>query len=233
MDTELPLLDVSQLACTRNERCLFEQLTFSVQSGQMLQIAGPNGAGKSSLLRLLAGLARPDDGEVRWQRQPLADCLETYRRDLVYLGHQPGVKGELTPLESLTFYAPWTDESDRYAILETVGLVGHEDIPAAQLSAGQQRRIALARLFAASQLPEPPKLWILDEPLTAIDKQGVAELEHCFLRHIHQGGAIVLTTHQDLGFAGDHCRVLNLSQYVPAPAAMYLPADQYPEAAGA
>ncbi|SMB43001.1 heme exporter subunit; ATP-binding component of ABC superfamily [Serratia proteamaculans] len=190
------MLEAKNLSCVRDERTLFSALSFTVKPGDIIQVEGPNGAGKTSLLRILAGLARPEGGEVCWCGQNTLRHRERYHQDLLFLGHQPGIKTQLTPFENLQFYQAVRTTPDRQAIwqaLEQVGLVGYEDLPVAQLSAGQQRRVALARLW----LSDCP-LWILDEPLTAIDKQGVAELISLFEQHAQQGGMVLLTTHQDL-----------------------------------
>lgn len=190
------MLEAKSLSCVRDERILFSELSFTVKPGEIIQVEGPNGAGKTSLLRILAGLAQPESGEVCWRGQNTLRHRENYYQDLLFLGHQPGIKTMLTPFENLQFYQAVRAAPDRQAIwwaLEQVGLVGYEDLPVAQLSAGQQRRVALARLW----LSECP-LWILDEPLTAIDKQGVAELISLFEQHAQQGGMVLLTTHQDL-----------------------------------
>ncbi|HCV67282.1 MAG TPA: heme ABC transporter ATP-binding protein CcmA [Serratia sp.] len=190
------MLEAKNLSCVRDERTLFSGLSFTVKPGDIIQVEGPNGAGKTSLLRILAGLARPEGGEVCWHGKNTLRHRERYYQDLLFLGHQPGIKAQLTPFENLHFYQAVRTTPDRQAIwqaLEQVGLVGYEDLPVAQLSAGQQRRVALARLW----LSDCP-LWILDEPLTAIDKQGVAELISLFEQHAQQGGMVLLTTHQDL-----------------------------------
>ncbi|MFI8416774.1 cytochrome c biogenesis heme-transporting ATPase CcmA [Serratia sp. NPDC078593] len=190
------MLEAKNLSCVRDERTLFSALSFSVEPGEIVQVEGPNGAGKTSLLRIVTGLARPACGEVLWRGQNTLRCREQYHGDLLYLGHQPGINALLTPFENLQFYQATRGATGRQSIwqaLEKVDLVGYEEIPVAQLSAGQQRRVALARLWL-SQSP----LWILDEPLTAIDKQGVGELISLFEQHAQQGGMIVLTTHQDL-----------------------------------
>ncbi len=193
------MLEAKSLSCVREDRLLFEGLNLTVQPGQIIQVEGPNGVGKTSLFRLLVGLMSPYHGQVLWQGQAIADDRETYQQNLLYLGHHSGVKPELSALENLYFYQQMFEpdfQGDLYAILTQVGLVGLEDIPAAQLSAGQQRRVALARLWISTA-----KLWILDEPFTAIDKGGVKVLEQLFLRHAEQGGMILLTTHQDLNLS--------------------------------
>lgn len=194
------MLEVINLSCVRDERTLFHGLSFHVQPGDIVQIEGPNGAGKTSLLRLLAGLSRAEEGEVMWQSQPIGQQREIWHQNLLYLGHQPGVKPVLSPLENLNFWHGDRDEETIFDALEQVNLLGYEEVPVAQLSAGQQRRVALARLWLS-----PAKIWILDEPLTAIDKGGVEKLMARFAEHADNGGAVVLTTHQDL--PGDSQRV--------------------------
>ncbi|EKO3384032.1 cytochrome c biogenesis heme-transporting ATPase CcmA [Vibrio fluvialis] len=191
------MLEVKNLTAIRDERVLFEGLSFTIQSGELVQIEGRNGTGKTTLLRIVTGLGDRDDGEIHWNNVNIEADRDSYHQELLFLGHQTGVKRELTALENLRFYqavhAAGTQEEDLYQALTQVGLAGREDVPVGQLSAGQQRRVALARLWLSRQ-----KLWILDEPLTAIDKQGVKVLEALFLQHAEQGGIVVLTTHQDM-----------------------------------
>ncbi|ADU70099.1 cytochrome c biogenesis heme-transporting ATPase CcmA [Pantoea sp. At-9b] len=187
------MLEVINLSCVRDERTLFNGLSFAVEPGDIVQIEGPNGAGKTSLLRLLAGLSRAEEGEVLWQAQPIRQQREIWHQNLLYLGHQPGVKSVLSPLENLHFWHGESHSDAIFAALEQVDLLGYEEVPVAQLSAGQQRRVALARLWLS-----PAVLWILDEPLTAIDKAGVEKLMTRFAQHADNGGAVILTTHQDL-----------------------------------
>ena len=165
-------LQLEQLACQRGDRVLFTDLSLQFQSGDFVQIEGHNGIGKTSLLRILAGLAQPVEGKVRWNSDEITKQREEYHNQLLYLGHHSGVKPELTAWENLKFYQQISQSQQGtdilWGVLEKVGLLGREDLPAAQLSAGQQKRIALARLW----ISEAP-LWILDEPFTAIDKKGV------------------------------------------------------------
>ncbi|MCU5772837.1 cytochrome c biogenesis heme-transporting ATPase CcmA [Erwiniaceae bacterium BAC15a-03b] len=200
------MLEVKNLTCLRDERFLFSELNFIVSAGDIVQIEGPNGAGKTSLLRLLAGLSRAESGSVLWRQQDIRHQREQWHAELLYLGHQPGVKAVLTPLENLAFYHPQCAEQQLFAALEAVDLVGFEDVAVAQLSAGQQRRVALARLWLSRAT-----LWILDEPLTAIDKSGVEKLMALFIRHAEQGGAVIVTTHQDLPAARQAVRKIRLS----------------------
>ena len=192
------MLEVSQLTAIRYERILFESLSFTINSGELVQIEGRNGTGKTTLLRIVTGLGDRDSGEIFWNGENIESNRDAYHQDLLFLGHQTGVKRELTAYENLRFYLNIhsrkpVDKETIYSALMKVGLVGREDVPVAQLSAGQQRRVALARLWLSDH-----KLWILDEPLTAIDKQGVKVLESLFLSHAEDGGIVILTTHQDM-----------------------------------
>ena len=200
------MLEIITLSCVRDERMLFQQLSFSVGAGDIVQIEGPNGAGKTSLLRLLAGLSRPEQGEIRWLGQPIRQQRERWHLAMLYLGHHPGVKGVLSPLENLRFYHHDCDDGQIFAALESVDLLGYEEVPVAQLSAGQQRRVALARLWLSRAT-----LWILDEPLTAIDKAGIEKLMRKFAQHADNGGAVILTTHQDLPDHAARVRKIRLS----------------------
>ena len=189
-------IEARNLRCERDDRCLFHDLSFSVNQGEILQVAGPNGAGKSTLLRILIGLSAGYEGGLSWMGQDMRDARYDFLANTLYLGHQPGVKGAMTPEENLHWWQTRFSDVSRdavYAALAQVGLRGYEDIPSYNLSAGQQRRVALARLYL-----DPPRLWILDEPFTAIDKAGVARLEQTIVEHARQGGAVILTTHHEL-----------------------------------
>lgn len=190
------MLEARALSCVREDRLLFKDLSFDVNEGQILQIEGPNGVGKTSLFRLLAGLQPPYAGAVFWQGQEIAHIREQYYQDLLFLGHHTGVKPELTAFENLRYFQKMHNPSqqvDLWAVLAQVGLAGYEDLLSSQLSAGQQRRVALARLWLSHA-----NIWLLDEPFTAIDKKGVKVLEQLFVKHAERGGRVILTTHQDL-----------------------------------
>lgn len=200
------MLEIITLSCVRDERTLFHRLSFSVKAGDIVQIEGPNGAGKTSLLRLLAGLSRAEHGEIRWHDRPIQQQRERWHASMLYLGHHPGVKAVLSPLENLRFYHSDCDDAQIFTALESVDLLGYEEVPVAQLSAGQQRRVALARLWLSRAT-----LWILDEPLTAIDKTGIEKLMMKFAQHADNGGAVILTTHQDLPDQTARVRKIRLS----------------------
>ena len=191
-----PVLQTVALACERDLRLLFENLDLRLASGEMVQISGPNGSGKTSLLRLLSGLMQPTDGQVLLNGQPLNEQRTELARNLLWIGHAAGIKDLLTPEENLSWLCALHQPASHDAIwqaLATVGLRGFEDVPCHTLSAGQQRRVALARLYL-----DCPPLWILDEPFTALDKQGVAQLEEHLTAHCERGGVVVLTTHHTL-----------------------------------
>ncbi|MBT00239.1 MAG: heme ABC transporter ATP-binding protein CcmA [Oceanospirillaceae bacterium] len=194
------LLRVEKLFCERDDRVLFDGLSFSVASGEIVQIEGANGSGKTTLLRILSGLSRNYEGDILWREEPVEQARDRYCRELLYFGHQPGVKALLSAEENLRWYcalSPSLDPSRIREALAEVGLSGFEDVPCHTLSAGQHRRVSLARLY----LSDAP-LWILDEPFTAIDKRGVAAKEALIGRHIARGGSVILTTHQDLQGSG-------------------------------
>ena len=203
-------LESRALACERDGRLLFERLDLQVNAGDMLQVSGPNGSGKSSLLRLLAGLMQPSEGEVRIAGKTLARQRAELAQNLLWLGHAAGIKDLLTAEENLAWlcalHRPATLMQIRDA-LTAVGLRGFEDVPCHTLSAGQQRRVALARLFLNA-----PALWILDEPFTALDKQGVAQLERHLTQHCARGGMVILTTHHQLLERPAQYREMDLGQ---------------------
>jgi heme exporter protein A len=189
-------LTAYKVSCERDDRILFEDLSLSVKKGDLIQLVGPNGAGKTTLLRLMAGLNQDFEGEVRWYDENIQNCFHDYARQRLYIGHLSAIKKVLTPLENLRWFVsswPEVKEDDLWQALEEVTLAGYEDIPCQQLSAGQQRRVALARLLVT-----PTPLWILDEPFTALDKAGVEWLEIQLALHVERGGSVLITSHHAL-----------------------------------
>lgn len=212
-DLLTPLLELHDLSCERDERCLFTGLNIRFAAGDLVQIGGPNGAGKTTLLRAIAGISQDYEGEIRYSGQPLATARWEFARDSLYLGHLAGIKKALSPAENLSWYLAQTgDSGDIHQALTAVGLYGYEDTPCYQLSAGQLRRVALARLYLSQA-----RIWILDEPFTAIDKPGVAQLEALIARQVTQGGLVILTSHQDLTLP--QLRMINLQGYQPTASA--------------
>lgn len=164
-------------------------------------VRGGNGHGKTSLLRILCGLSTPAAGEVRWRNQPIRQAHEQFGREMAYIGHNNGIKDDLTPIENLRLAAALggrsLDQAQATHALGQVGLARCLDIPARVLSFGQRRRVALAGLMTAGAL-----LWILDEPLTGLDVHGVAMVEQLIRDHVVAGGLAIMTTHQALALDG-------------------------------
>ena len=186
------------MSVTKRDRLLFDNLNFAVEPGTLLYIKGQNGAGKTSLLRVLAGLVEADCGEVHFSQQNIKHYPEQYHQNLVYFGHKLGISQTLTPIENLQFWCKQHQvvmaEETIFTLLAHLNLVGLEDIPVANLSAGQQRRVALARFWCKATA----KLWILDEPFTALDTQGIALLSEQITNFLGNGGAVIMTSHQQL-----------------------------------
>lgn len=175
------LLRIADLSCTREGRQLFRGLNLVLAAGEYLELTGPNGSGKSTLLRCATGLFHDYEGLI--EREPF-----------LYLGHKPGVSLLLTPREQLRWFQCMTEtEGDPLVALARVDLVGYEDLPCQHLSAGQQRRVALARLLLAKR-----RLWLLDEPLTALDGAGQVLVQTLIREHLAVGGGVLCATHQPL-----------------------------------
>ncbi len=207
-------LSTVNLECIRGDRILFSGLNITIPPGKILQIEGRNGCGKTSLLRLLCGVMMPNEGNILWNGTDILEDRSEYYADAAYLGHHNGIKGELTALENLHFAqalsASKSDE-DLFKILARLSLRGYEDIPCRHLSAGQNRRVALARLLATEA-----KVWILDEPFTALDRKGIQLVEEIFESHVSTGGIIILTTHHPLKQDDRYYTALNLEEAATA-----------------
>jgi len=192
------LLLVEQLLFERDDRNIFEPINFTVDAGDILQIEGSNGAGKTTLMRLLTSALQPTSGSILYKGEDIRHCRYEYLTDILYIGHQPAIKMTLTAEENLSWMSPATCSGDDIrAALAEVGLRSYEDVPCYSLSAGQHRRVALARLLVSTAA-----IWYLDEPFTAIDKQGVATLQRLMRNHVDAGGCLLLSTHQDLALDG-------------------------------
>jgi heme exporter protein A len=198
------MLEAAELECERGARTLFRGVSFVLRAGELLRVAGANGSGKTSLLRILCGLARPSAGEVRWKGRPIASLKEDYARELVYIGHAPAVKDDLTPRENLAIGCRLAgQETSGEALAAALERLGVPELPVRKLSQGQRRRAALARLLVS----EAP-LWLLDEPFATLDAEGISNLNGLIGKHASRGGAIAFTTHQDSGIAAT--RVIEL-----------------------
>jgi len=191
------MLTAHGLSCIRGERRLFAGIDLAVGPGEWLHVQGENGTGKTSLLRILAGLSPPAEGEIRWRGEPTVSLAEDFRKELLFLGHHGAVKEELTPFENLTLAAQiddaTLDEASTLKALARFGLRGREDLPVRCLSAGQKRRVLLARLSVRKAT-----LWILDEPFTALDVKAVQMLSGLIVDHVSKGGMAILTSHQSI-----------------------------------
>lgn len=194
------MFDVINLGCVRGERRLFQGLNFSVGPEELIEIRGANGSGKTSLLRILCGLAQPAEGEVRWQGKNIRALGEEYFESVAYVAHQNGVKDELTAIENLRIASGVAGNSlgarQAQEILSRMGLQKETHLPARFLSAGQRRRVALARLLATKA-----KLWILDEVLTSLDKAAMDLSSQFIGEHLSDGGMAVIATHQELNIS--------------------------------
>ena len=192
------LLTAERLACRRSDRLVFADLSFVMERGGALLVTGANGSGKSSLLRLIAGLIAPFAGRLAWHGDD-GDAGRTPR--LAYVGHADAIKATLTALQNLSFWAALADPREATAraglALDAFGIARLADIPGRYLSAGQRRRVALARLLAA-----PARLWLLDEPTVALDRDGIARLEKQIARHRDGGGAVAVATHAPIALPG-------------------------------
>jgi heme exporter protein A len=203
-----PMLKAHSIACVRGDRLLFQGLSLEVGAGEVCQVQGHNGVGKTTLLRVLCGLSLPESGGVFWNGTPIHEDSGKFQSDLTYIGHSNGVKLDLTPRENLAFALTLHSSTPDASIddaLERVDLSASQHLLCRVLSAGQRRRVAIARLYL-SRAP----LWVLDEPLGAIDAAGVQGIENAIEAHLDQGGIAILTTHQPLRLQRAAIRAVHL-----------------------
>lgn len=203
------MLEAKDLECVRGDRRLFRDLSLRLTAGELLHIHGRNGSGKSTLLRTLCGLFQPTQGEVCWNGTAIDKLREEYGKEVLYIGHKPGIKDDLTAVENLniasTLDGEPLGEEQAWQALEQMGLRGFEDLPSKHLSQGQKRRVALARLLVSKA-----RLWVLDEPFSALDKSAVSALQAVINTHLHEGGMVVLTTHQEVELTQGEVKQLQL-----------------------
>lgn len=205
-----PKLEVCDLACERGEQRLFEGLNFTLSSGELMRVQGENGKGKTTLLRTLCGFVQPAEGIVRWQGRDIQTWDDQFHSQMCYLGHANAIKDELSALENLRIGAGLAgidvSESRAIEVLRQMGLRRKEHLPVRVLSQGQRRRVTLSRLLVGEA-----KLWILDEPLTALDVGAVALMQELIAEHLSNHGMAIFTTHQPLQVSGVEMRHLVLA----------------------
>lgn len=204
------MLEAVNLKCIRGTRLLFKGLNFSAMPGELIELRGENGSGKTSLLRILSGLATPAEGEVRWHGTNIRSLGEDYFRAVAYLGHQNGVKDELSAIENLRIAngvaGNALSKPQAQAALEQVGLSRPQNLPVRALSAGQRKRLALARLLTSKTT-----LWLLDEVLTSLDDSAIKLSRQFIGDHLTNGGIAIVATHQELNLSADRIQRINLS----------------------
>jgi len=193
------MLETRGLACERGGLRLFSDIGFRVAPGGLLRVRGANGSGKTTLLRALTGLTRPVEGTIRWKGEPVDD---DYRAQLLFLGHAPAIKDDLTVAENLAFSLRLAgiecSGGQREGALEALGIARLAALPARYLSQGQRKRAALTRLALSARVP----LWLLDEPFAALDDDALGRVSRLCASHLAAGGLLVLTSHQDIAIAG-------------------------------
>jgi heme exporter protein A len=202
-------LTADNLVGVRGERLLFEKLNFKLSSGSVLYLQGANGSGKTTLLRIICGLSKPYEGAVNWCGENINSLAEDYHKHVLYIGHLPGIKEDLTALENLRFSLVLSgvevSEDKAAEVLKELGLANGLNLPTRMLSQGQKRRVALARLWL-QDLP----IWILDEPFTALDANATDMLKQKIEAFANEGGIVVMTTHQEVTLSVAGFQQLNL-----------------------
>ena len=196
MRNTLPVLVATQVSCEKQDRTLFQDIDLSIESGELVLLKGENGAGKTSLLRILVGLSFPTTGNVSLNGHCVYKDTNLAAPEFIYVGHKLGMSGLLNPIENLQFWCELHGQQVSFdeinSLLGNLGLLGLEDLAIKNLSAGQQRRVALAKLW----LHSTAKLWVLDEPFTALDVNLVSQLENHIEAFLNKGGTVIMTSHQ-------------------------------------
>ena len=204
------MLQGINLECIRGDRKLFSKVNFTLESGGLMQVQGPNGSGKTSLLRMLCGLSNPAAGEILWNGTSIRTRDNDYFAMLTYIGHLSGTKDDLTVIENLQISSALAgfevDIEEARDALERIGMSGSDQLPVKVLSQGQRRRVALARLLVCKTT-----LWILDEPLVALDVAAVKLIQGFLEQHLQQGGMVIMTTHQEIDIQAKSIMQLQLA----------------------
>lgn len=210
MENQYPFsanFEIKNLTCWRNEQALFNDLNLSLTPKNVLFLQGENGSGKTSLLRILCGFRLPDEGDITWGDKPISSIPEFFQ-NISYVGHKNGIKDELTVEENLNLMRSMATAENikTESVLKQIGLFKRADVLARQLSAGQKRKLALARLMMTEN-----SFWILDEPFTSLDKESVGFFESLIKKHIKRGGMLILTSHHEIDLSGLAVKNFNLS----------------------
>ena len=190
------LLEAREINCWRGDRHILRNVSLAVRAGEFLKITGPNGVGKTTLLRIVCGLLPAENGSVHWRGKVVRSSNDDFHLEMVYLGHLNSLKADLTARENLRFLAGLRQtltDADIDGALDRVGILSRGDLPARSLSAGQKRRLALARLLLSGAT-----LWVLDEPVTNLDTAGIQLVEELITEHVNSGGLALSAAHQRL-----------------------------------
>jgi heme exporter protein A len=204
-------LTIKNLQCIRRDNILFQGLDFELKDGGLIQIDGVNGSGKSSLLQMCAGLIQATEGKISWNGEDINNCRYQFQSNLRYFGHTNGVKAGLTAKENMTVMHALSgskEKVDYSSILKQIGLSGMDDILLSRMSAGQKRRVGLSRFFMGGS-----KLWLLDEPFNALDKDGKLIIEQLIVKHCSEGGMVIFATHQSIEIESYPIEHIHLGQH--------------------